>query len=397
MTEKPRGLSEVTLGVLLCVLACAVPAAAQGVFSPAPPSPPAVIPASQTPPNQPAASQPASNPVCVRLESQLASFNQGSADAARADQIKRAQDSIAKQQADLDHTLAQAHKAGCEGQGFFALFSAFSQQCGPITSQIQGMRANLDRSLSDLEQLKSGNSDPNNDQRHALIVQLAQNNCGAQYASAADQSGPGGFLGALFGGTVVNSGGDGAPSGTYHTVCVRTCDGYYFPISYSTVPSRFADDERACQRECPASEVGLYAFRNPGEDMEQAVSTSGQSYTALPNAFRYRKEVTAGCSCRKPGQSWADALKNADDATTLENGDIVVTDQKAKAMSQAPQAALGKSAKAGAVQPDPVATASTPAPTTTETDPGKRTVRTVGPPFLSSSALQASQPQASSH
>ena len=120
---------------------------------------------------------------------------------------------------------------------------------------------------------------------------------------------------------------------------MRTCDGYYFPISYSTVPSRFADDQRACQRCVPASEVALYSYRNPGEGMEQAVSNSGQSYTALPNAFRYRKEFTAGCSCRRPGQSWADALKNADDATTLESGDIVVTDQNAKALSQAPKQA----------------------------------------------------------
>ena len=49
------------------------------------------------------------------------------------------------------------------------------------------------------------------------------------------QGGPQGFFDALFGGgTVVNPNGDGAPSGTYRTVCVRTCDGYYFPISYST-------------------------------------------------------------------------------------------------------------------------------------------------------------------
>ena len=98
---------------------------------------------------------------------------------------------------------------------------------------------------------------------------------------------------------------------------MRTCDGYYFPISYSTVPSRFADDERSCQRLCPAAEVALYSFRNPGEDMEQAVSASGQLYTALPNAFHYRKEFTPTCSCRKPGQSWGDALKDADDSTTL--------------------------------------------------------------------------------
>jgi hypothetical protein len=34
--------------------------------------------------------------------------------------------------------------------------------------------------------------------------------------------------------------------GTFRTVCVRTCDGYYFPISYSTVPNRFTDDQNTC-------------------------------------------------------------------------------------------------------------------------------------------------------
>ena len=115
---------------------------------------------------------------------------------------------------------------------------------------------------------------------------------------------------------------------------MRSCDGYYFPISYSTVQSRFADDQRTCQRECPATEAQLYTYRNPGEDMDQAVSLAGQPYTALPTAFQYRKEFNAACSCRKPGQSWADALKGADDASTLESGDIVVTDQNAKALSQ---------------------------------------------------------------
>ena len=101
-------------------------------------------------------------------------------------------------------------------------------------------------------------------------------------AAANSWGGPQGFFDALFGGgTIVNPGGDGAPSGTYHTVCVRACDGFYFPISYSTVPSRFADDTRSCQRLCPAAEAELYSFRNPGENMEQAVSVSGQAYTAL--------------------------------------------------------------------------------------------------------------------
>jgi Protein of unknown function (DUF2865) len=374
----------IAFAILFAAVAICLPVAANaqgistppGLLTPAPPRQSISNPGAPNP-------APNSNPICVRLESQLTALTQGSADPVRAEQIKRTEDAIAKQQADLDRTVAQAHKGGCAGQGFFAFFSALSPQCGPITSQIQQMRGNLDRMISDLEQLKNGNTGQEG-QRRALIGQLAQNNCGAQYTAAANSwGGPQGFFDALFGGgTIVNPGGDGAPSGTYHTVCVRACDGFYFPISYSTVPSRFSDDAHACQRLCPAAEAELYSFHNPGEDMQQAMSISGQAYTALPNAFRYRKEIVAGCSCRRPGQSWADALKNADDSSTLESGDIVVTDQNAKALSQPkPSGKPATSTSQAAVN------SSAAAPATASSaggDSGKRTVRTVGPPFLSS-------------
>jgi hypothetical protein len=381
-------LRTIAFAILFAAVAVCltVAANAQGISPP-----PGLAPAlPRQPISNPAAPNPvpSSNPICVRLEGQLAAVTQGSIDPMRAEQIKRTEDAIAKQQADLDRTVAQAHKAGCAGQGFFALFSAFSPQCGPITSQIQQTRGNLDRMISDLEQLKNGNTGQEG-QRRALIGQLAQNNCGAQYTAAANSwGGPQGFFDALFGGgTIINPGGDGAPSGTYHTVCVRACDGFYFPISYSTVPTRFADDARACQRLCPAAEAELYSFRNPGEDMERAISISGQAYTALPNAFRYRKEVVAGCSCRRPGQSWADALKNADDSSTLESGDIVVTDQNAKALSQPkPSGKPGASAPPASTVSAAAAAPANPSATTSTVgaDNGKRTVRTVGPPFLSS-------------
>jgi hypothetical protein len=402
LSRRPvaQGVLGALLGLLFGLTLGSTAALAQSVqqqYLP-PPNQPASPPAASQPAANPAASQPganqaSSNPVCVRLQAQLASVDQGAADPARAEQIKRADDAIAKQQAELDRAVSQAHKQGCAGEGFFALFSALSPQCGPITSSIQRMRGNLDRMMSDEQQLKPG-SDAQDGQRRALIGALAQNNCGAQYTSAASQSGPAGFFDALFGnGTIVNPTGDGAPSGTFHTVCVRTCDGYYFPISYSTNASRFADDEKSCQRLCPASEVALYSFRNPGEDMDQAVSNAGQLYTALPNAYRYRKELTAGCSCRKAGQSWGEALKNADDATTLEQGDIVVTDQTAKTLSEAPKQ-RGRAAVPAAASPANTS-AATSAPSTTSTDPSKRVVRTVGPPFLSAGQmqLQRQQPQ----
>jgi len=372
MIKAMRGLGLGLLGVGLLGVAVG----AQSL----PPIPPAPIPGqpgtAANPPPPSAPDQAASNPVCVRLEGQLAILNRGGTDPARADQIRRYEDSIAKQQGELDRTLAQAKRRGCHGGGFFALFTGQAPECQPLNAQIQQMRDNLDRSMSELERLKSGNNYDQEGQRRQLIGQLAQNNCGPQYRAAAAAAGPGGFLDALFGGHIISPGGDGAPSGTFHTVCVRACDGYYFPISYSTVPARFADDQRSCQRECPATDAQLYTFRNPGEDISQAVSLTGQAYTALPNAFLYRKEYLPSCSCRKPGQSWADALKGADDASTLERGDIVVTDQNAKALSQPKPAKPGRTGTAAA------SPASASPPASAGASPPQGTVRTVGPPFV---------------
>jgi hypothetical protein len=76
-------------------------------------------------------------------------------------------------------------------------------------------------------------------------------------------------------------------------------------------------------------------------------------------------------------------LKNADDASTLESGDIVVTDQNAKALSQAPQPKGKQLPKGVAAQQDANALGATsgasPAGASTS---GSGGVRTVGPPFV---------------
>src|SRR5260370_36391755 len=83
---------------------------------------------------------------------------------------------------------------------------------------------------------------------------------------------------------------------------------------------------------CPATEVGLYTYRNPGEDVSQAVSLAGTPYKQLANAFKYRQEFNPSCSCKRPGQSWTEAFGPND--PTLERGDVIVTDEKAKAFAQ---------------------------------------------------------------
>src|SRR5262245_13142263 len=92
---------------------------------------------------------PTRNPACLRLEGQLAMIDRGGAsfDPAKAEQIKRHEEAAAKQQGELDRLSEQARKLGCQGGGFFAIFSGQSPQCSPLTNQIQQVRSNLDRYL----------------------------------------------------------------------------------------------------------------------------------------------------------------------------------------------------------------------------------------------------------
>ena len=93
--------------------------------------------------------------------------------------------------------------------------------------------------------------------------------------------------------------GSGPPrGGTYRTLCVRTCDGYYFPISFSTTPRNFDRDVDACSAKCPGTETELYYHSTRGEESEDMVSISSQQpYKELATAFSYRTAVTPGCGC----------------------------------------------------------------------------------------------------
>jgi hypothetical protein len=315
--------------------------------------PPPAAPAQQqaAPPQVSQGGMSQGNPVCARLETQLQTFDRGSADQGRAEQVDKFEAAAASQQAEIDRQEAAARRMGCNESNFFALFSGGkSQQCGPLNSKISQMHTNLDRINADLERLREDPAPERDAQRRAILVALSQNNCGAQYRAAVAANPParsGGFFDTLFGpgpGTAIAppgaDAGFSAPSGTYRTVCVRTCDGFFYPISFATNPSRFPEDEKICQNSCPATEVQLFTHKNPGEDINQAVSVNGnQPYTSLPNAFKYRQAWDSNCSCRKTGESWAQTMKGVDD-TTVEQGDIVVNEQRAKQLSQPPRGSV---------------------------------------------------------
>jgi hypothetical protein len=95
---------------------------------------------------------------------------------------------------------------------------------------------------------------------------------------------------------------------------VRGCDGRYFPVNGPDDQTR----EESCHSFCPASETRLVH----GSDIDNAVSENGKPYSALPNAFRYRDEIVAGCTCNGKDATGLAKVEIENDPT-LRKGDIV--------------------------------------------------------------------------
>jgi hypothetical protein len=96
--------------------------------------------------------------------------------------------------------------------------------------------------------------------------------------------------------------------------CVRTCDGRYFPIQGADPQSRAA----TCNSFCPAAKTDVVY----GSGIDDAATENGKLYSELPNAFRYRSEIVAGCTCNGKDQVGLAPVSIENDPT-LRKGDIV--------------------------------------------------------------------------
>jgi hypothetical protein len=85
---------------------------------------------------------------------------------------------------------------------------------------------------------------------------------------------------------------------TVRSLCVRLSDGYFWPISYATLPEYLGQDAMTCQQMCPNTAVDLYYYDNPGQEPEQMRNLNNQPYTSLPTAFAYRNDFDETATCR---------------------------------------------------------------------------------------------------
>lgn len=90
---------------------------------------------------------------------------------------------------------------------------------------------------------------------------------------------------------------------TVRTLCVRMCDGFYFPISSTTLRSGLARDADKCNAMCSA-EAQLFYHSTAGGSVDTMVDLTGRAYSSFPNAYKYRKTLVEGCRCRP--QPWSE-------------------------------------------------------------------------------------------
>lgn len=105
---------------------------------------------------------------------------------------------------------------------------------------------------------------------------------------------------------------------TGRPVCVRLCDGAYFPVSNV---ARATDDEAICRGLCPDADTAVYLEPKRSDDIADAVSKTGHPYSELPTALRYRTAFDATCVCHR---DVAPHYSLAEDST-LRKGDVVMT------------------------------------------------------------------------
>lgn len=262
---------------------------------------------------------------CRDLQSQIAVYPQSEGEA-------RARQAIDQRAREIDRLRAQAQSMGCERQQFM-FFNQPPAACASIAQQVQSLRANLAQLEAQAQRAGGG--------RSQLIAQYNAR-CGNRTASAPPRQR--GFLEQLFGGEAFRQEALEAPGGMpdpidegpqrgSKAVCVRTCDGGFFPVSYSAGRGNADQLADLCKAQCPFAETRVYTY-SPARDIVDAISSEGEPYTSHPNALRFRRTFDKTCTCRPPDTSWAEALAGAEKLLQRDRRDVIVTQEKSDELAR---------------------------------------------------------------
>lgn len=271
----------------------------------------------------------------------------------------------AKQRQEYGRLAAKARTLGCDRQQFLFFGDPPPPQCDWINARL----AALQGSISAYDQGASDDS-----QRQALMARY-EVECRDPHIVTRDQA-PANFFEELFGvrppnpttglretplgppeneqtETLEDEGekADERPRGGSMAICVRECDGGFFPITYSARSADLDDLNALCKAMCPGAEAKLYT-QSQWKGLESAISVDGEPYADHPNAYKFQKTYDAACGCKPKDRTWAEALAEAERILAERNKkDQMVTAEQAEQMSR-PIAPADARAKKAAGQAD---------------------------------------------
>ena len=262
---------------------------------------------------------------------------------------------------EIQRISAYMRQIGCGAPRLFIFGPAQPAQCAELAARLSRMQANFASLQGHAEELGMG---PGGAARRDQLKQAIRDYCGNDRRQALPpweqpidqppiESDPG--MADMPPDTPL---GDDQGTGSGKPICVRLCDGYFFPLA--SVGRRGPDGtQEMCQAQCPGSETEAFTL-GPEGDIAQAVGQGGKAYMELDNALRYQKATVPGCSCRKSDQSWGEALKGAEDM--LGGPDTPISAEEAARLSR-PAAPTDPKKPRGAAgpkgQPAPLASGGT--------------------------------------
>jgi hypothetical protein len=267
----------------------------------------------------------------------------------------------AKQRQEYGKLAARARAMGCDRQQFLFFGDPPPPQCGPLNarlSALQGSIAAYDHAGAD------------DSQRQALMARY-ESECRNPQATAREPQ-PRSFFEELFGVEAPDQEmrqvpvgppeteegygeqpGDERPRGGPMAICVRECDGGFFPITYSARSANLDDLDGLCKAMCPGAEAKLYT-QSQWKGLDSALSIEGEPYSDHPNAYKFEKSFDPSCGCKPPGKSWAEALADAEQILAERNKkDQMITAEQAEQMSRPVAPAAPRAARPGERAPPP--------------------------------------------
>ena len=243
---------------------------------------------------------------------------------------------IRQRKLELQHDRDTMQDLGCTGPA--GVDDPDQPQCRPIGRRVQ----RLEDDLQSLENQTSSAAADDPDRRRLLLDQFnaACAVSGDEMVGTPDLSGPAVLPGPEDAPTMLPVDPDAPPvqpdapkSKLSRVICVRQCDGAFYPLAVDVSPDRVDGLDQICKAQCPNAQASAYSLRSD-EDISQAVAADGSTYQALPSAFAFQKALVPACTCRAPNASWAETLAQAETMIEPQKGDVTVTPALAASMAR---------------------------------------------------------------